>query len=371
MPGTRFGDISKLEKSEDSISWFNFPWSPGFNPGGPHPLIHPAELRRRRQRCEPVVRELLRMQRKFVSTCNFCGSERRAIIANPDRYGFPTRTVMCLDCGLFYLADQLTDDGYADFYAHSYRRLTSLFARGGQSDIRDIHADQIAYARRLIQALEGLVNCRPGARLIDVGGSAGQIAFQFQKHFGISAVVLDPAVDEVAAARKLGLEGITGSFEHFETNELFDLILFCRSIEHVQDLHGVLTKMRRMLRPDGLLYCDIIDFTELCQMVGHGEGVTKIDHCYWLTRETATRIFRSIGLEPVMIDISLRQPLAGFLLRRCETTSLPAADPQWIENQLRKMQRRAAEWQELGRTPADSIDWMRRRAYRVKRWFVS
>jgi 2-polyprenyl-3-methyl-5-hydroxy-6-metoxy-1,4-benzoquinol methylase len=307
------------------------------------------------------------MERKFVAACNFCGSERRAIVAQPDRYGFPVRTVMCLECGLYYLADRLTDDGYAKFYADNYRKLTSLFAGEPQSDINDIHADQVAYAKRLIHALSGFLNFRPGARAIDVGGSGGQVAFQFHKYFGLSATVLDPAADEVAAARKLGLEGITGSFEQFETNELFDLILFCRSIEHVQDLHGVLTKMRRMLSPDGLLYCDIVDFTELCRLAGHPEGVTKIDHCYWLTRETAARIFSSVGLQTLMVDVSLRQPLAGFLLRSCEPSFSPAADPLWIEAQLRDHQRRASEWQELGRIPSDAKDWLRRKAYRLKR----
>jgi SAM-dependent methyltransferase len=361
------GEIDELEAEGDLHQSFRFPWSAGYNPGGPRRLIHPTELQRRRARCEPMVSKLLKMERKFVAACNLCGSERRVLIAQPDRYGFPARTVMCLECGLYYLADRLSDHGYAEFYASDYRKLTALFAGVRQTGMGDIHADQSAYAKRLIQALDGCLHFRPGARVIDVGGSGGQVAFEFQKHFGMSALVLDPAADEVAAARELGLEGINISFERFETEELFDLILFCRSIEHVQDLRGVLSKMRRLLRPDGFLYCDINDFTELCRATGHAEGVAKIDHCYWLTQETAARIFSSVGLQVLMADISLRQPLAGFLLRSCEPSFSAAADPHWIETQLRDHQRRASEWQELGRTPSDARDWLRRKAYRLKR----
>ena len=364
-------EVPEIGARNEALAKFTSPWSAGHGSGGLSRRIHPTELRRRRARCEPLVRDLLKMERKFVESCNLCGSERRALVAQPDRYGFPARTVMCLECGLYYLADRLTDDGYAEFYANHYRKLTSAFTGERQSDINDIHTDQVGYAKWLIRSLEGFLRLPPGARAIDVGGSGGQVAFQFEQHFGVKATVLDPAAEEVAAARELGLEGITGSFERFETEELFDLILFCRSVEHVQDLRGVLTKMRRMLRPEGLLYCDIVDFNEISRLVGHPEGVTKLDHCYWLTQEIATRIFSSVGLQILMVDVSLQQPLTGFLLRQCEPSFWPPASPTLIENQLREHQRRASEWQELGRTAADAKDWLRHRAYRLKRKLLS
>ena len=100
-----------------------------------------------------------------------------------------------------------------------------------------------------------------------MGGSAGQVALEFQNFFRIDATVLDPAEAEVAAAKKAGLEAYTGSIEQWSSEERFDLILLCRTIEHVQDLRGVLSRIRRLLQPDGLLYCDIVDFTEACHLM--------------------------------------------------------------------------------------------------------
>lgn len=342
-------------------------WSPGYDPGGPRLLIHPADLRRRRIRCKPVVERLAKLERTFLPACNICGSDRSAIVSRPDRYGFPARTVMCLDCGLFYLQDRLSDAAYAEFYAGSYRQLTSLFTGGETQTIEDILADQRSYAQRLIQALEGRLNFAPGARLIDVGGSAGQVALPFRNRFNMDVTVLDPAADEIAAARALGLKGIVSPIEEFTTLDSYNLILFCRTIEHVQDLKSTLAKLRRMLTPDGLLYCDIVDFMELCHLAGHPEAATKIDHCFWLTQETAPWIFRSVGLEIVMADVSLRQPLAGFLLRRCEPSTAQRPDPQFAEARLRKLQERASEWQELGRSALDTKDWLRHKAYQLKR----
>ncbi len=273
---------------------------------------------------------------------------------------------MCLDCGLFYLMDRLTDEGYAEFYsAGHYRELTHAF-NGGQT-LGEIQADQDQYANELVAALNGYVSTGANTRLLDIGGSAGRIALRFQKFFGITACVLDPSADEIAAALRAGLEGIIGSIEQWSTTEKFDLILICRSIEHFQDLRGALTKTRSLLRPDGLLFCDVVDFAELCRSIGHPEAVSKIDHCFWVTRETAARIFRSIGFEVISINVALQRPLMGYLLRPCEPSAPEALDTQWIHRRLSNLREIGLDWQDWGRHPYDAEDWLRRKAYPVKR----
>jgi len=355
---------------EPDVSWLN-QWSPGHNPGGTRGYrIHPTELRRRRNRCEPIVNSLRDWKRQLASVCNVCGSERSAIVAQPDRYGCPSRTAMCLNCGLFFLVDRLSDEGYSEFYkSGTYRRLVSAFS-GAKQAIEEIQTDQVQYANGLIQALSGYLKFQPGARLLDVGGSAGQVALEFQNFFGIDATVLDPAEAEVAAAKKAGLEAYTGSIEQWSSEEQFDLILLCRTIEHVQDLRGVLSRIRRLLQPAGLLYCDIVDFTEACRLMGHPEAVAKIDHCYWMTQESAPGIFRHAGLEIVSMNLSRQQPLMGFLLRRAEPSPWLPVDPLWTKLQLREFQERASEWQEWGRSASDTKDWLRRKAYVLKRALI-
>jgi hypothetical protein len=126
-------------------------------------------------RCEPIVNSLRHYERQLVSVCNVCGSDRNAIVAQPDRYG-PARTAMCLNCGLFFLMDRLTDEGYSEFYkSGTCRRLVSAFTSAKQA-IEEIQTDQVHYANGLIQALHGYLKFPRGARLLDVEGSAGQVA---------------------------------------------------------------------------------------------------------------------------------------------------------------------------------------------------
>lgn len=330
-------------------------------------LIHPENLSRRRQRCAPVVEKLRAMEREMVRQCNLCGSGQNVIIADRDRYGMPNRSALCLHCGLIYLIDRFTPSGYADFYVSgAYRSVSSLY-NGVDHNIEQIQADQVAYARKLLHAIEGYVPRRKGMRLLDVGGSAGVVALECARQLGFEATVLDPAAEETAAAKKLGLKVVTGSVEEWETDEKFNLILLCRSVEHVMDLRASLLKIRELLCPNGLFYCDVADFMELCRLTGPPETVTKIDHCYWLTQEAAPAIFRSVGFEIVSMNLIFQQAQIGFLLRQCERSPAESMDASCFQKQIRELQEVERAWIEYGRAAPNSMAWLRRKAYRVKR----
>lgn len=330
-------------------------------------FMHPTRLARKRKRCAPEVARLRELPRDFVSECNVCGCKQSAIIAQRDRYGLPLRTAMCRACGLIFMADRFTPEAYSEFYARGhYRRLTGAF-NGSYQTIADIHADQDAYAEKLAGAIHGYVKSRCGSRVLDIGGSAGRIALKFQECFEMSALVLDPAEEEADAARKLGLEAVTSSVEDFCTGEEFDLILICRTIEHVQNLRAVLGKARSLLKPDGLLYCDIVDFTELCRARGTPEAVSKVDHCYWLSMETAPAIFRSAGLQIVSTNLALGQFLVGYLLRSAEDSEPPRMDERWMQERLRNLRDASAQWRDTALHPCDAQDWLRRKVFAIKR----
>jgi SAM-dependent methyltransferase len=329
--------------------------------------LHPVVLARRRARCESMAGLLAQKLNEFVQSCNICGSERSATIAQVDRYGVPSRTAMCLVCGLIYQVDRLNDADADDFYASGdYRTLVSKFTSTEQG-IEQNSGDQVRYARGLIRALSGHLQIGQKGRLLDIGGGAGRIAFEFQELMGLRATVLDPAAEEVAAARLLGMEGITAPFEEWNPAEEYDVVLLCRSIEHVRNLKAVLAKMRQCLRPQGYAYCDFVDFAELCQLVGHPEAVTKIDHCFWLTQQTAAPIFRSAGFDIVSVNLTSPAPLVGYLLRASDPTPLMPPQPAEIQKELRQLMRTTSEWNQWAATSCDSRDWLRRRAYRVKR----
>jgi SAM-dependent methyltransferase len=330
-------------------------------------LITPAELEQRRARCRPVVETLSSAQKQLVARCNVCGSDRSCVIGYNDRYGMPIRTAMCTSCGLIYLMDRLTQDGYSEFYCDGlYRKLTSSFA-GSVATMEDLQADQGAYAKNLVRFLEGRLPEDRNVRALDVGGSSGQVVQELAQRFGVHGTVIDPSAEEVAAARKIGLEGIVGSVETWDTGERFDMILMCRTIEHLWDLRGSIEKIRRLLTPDGLFYCDFLDYMELCRMTGHPQTVSKVDHCYWLTLDNAPALFRSMGFEVASLHMVPDPQFIGMVLRQCEPVAI--SPMQWTQAQpaIRTLQQIITEWKREPVQPIGLPSRVRRKVGRIAR----
>jgi SAM-dependent methyltransferase len=330
-------------------------------------LVTPAELKTRRERCQPVVQPLSSIDRQMVARCNACGSEQSAVIAYHDRYGLPIRTAMCISCGLVYMMDRFTQDGYSDFYRDgAYRKITSAFA-GSVATIEDLQADQAQYAKNLSRFLEGRLPDRLNVRLLDIGGSSGEVALELVKRLGVEATVLDPSQEEIDAARRHGLNGVVGSAETWDTDERFDIVMMCRTIEHLFDLRGTMEKVRRLLAADGLFYCDFLDYMELCRMTGHPQTVSKVDHCYWLTMNTAPALFRSMGFEVVSLHFVPKPQHIGLLLRRCEAVALQPMPWNQVQPILRDLQQIVTEWLRDPEVPADLPSRVRRKVRRITR----
>jgi 2-polyprenyl-3-methyl-5-hydroxy-6-metoxy-1,4-benzoquinol methylase len=328
--------------------------------------IHRTDLSRRRRRCRDDVDRVSRLTHEVVPHCNMCGSERRAVVATSDRYGCGIRTAMCLDCGLLYVIDRLTSEGYDDFYAKGiYRSIIGQFKGSSQTTER-VRAAQVYYATTLVTAMQGLLPVRDGATLLDVGGSAGIIARQFADAFGYKPVLFDPAPDEVEAARAMGIDATVATIENFSCDRKYDLILLCRTVEHLFDLRFALRKIRTLLAPGGLFYCDFSDFMEVCRREGPPEATTKIDHCYWLTQETAPALFQSAGFEIVCMNTTMSSEQVGFLLRGAEETQLSSPAAGWAEHQVRKLREIETDWRRDAQTPFDTRDWLRSKSYRIK-----
>ncbi|MBV9743104.1 MAG: methyltransferase domain-containing protein [Acidobacteriia bacterium] len=288
-------------------------------------------------------------------------------MAARDRYGLPLRTAMCLNCGLVYLMDRFTSAGYSRFYNEGlYREISSLYL-GVRHSIAQVRSNQTDYADKLIQAIRGYVNGGPDCRLLDIGGSAGVVALEFVKQFGIEATVLEPSAEESAAARESGLQAITGSLEEWTARDKFQIVLLCRSVEHVFDLRHSLKKIRDLLAPGGLFYCDIADFWELSRITGAAETVTKADHCYWFSHDTLPAIFRSAGFEVVSMNVVFSQAQVGFLLRAGEPRPVEPMSQRQISAKLMDLCHIERAWQEAASTDQGWSDQLRGKAYRIKR----
>jgi len=255
--------------------------------------------------------------------CNLCGSRRRAeTLARRDRYGYPATLVVCRRCGLAWISPRLTAAGYSDFYAGVYRPLVSAY-HGRRIDADTVQHEQRDYAAELAGFLAPLLPFPP-ATILDVGGSTGAVAGVLAAQTGARATILDPAPDELAAARAAGMETIGGLAEDFDPDgRRWDLVLLCQTIDHLLDVRATLAALRRMTADDGRAFVDILDADLMLERTGSIEHVVKIDHPYYLTRDTAVAFFGLAGYA-VLAERESGDGHRGFALAPCS----PSA-PDW------------------------------------------
>jgi SAM-dependent methyltransferase len=223
--------------------------------------------------------------KESVESCNLCGSKLFNLIGNRDRYGLKVPSVKCQECGLIFLSQRMTAEAYREFYeAGHYRTLIGMFSRIVWDNAK-LQSDQVRYSESLSRWLSPHMNGRRGGLLLDVGGSTGVVAERLAQDYNLDATVIEPSASEADAARRRGLAVANVMLEDYEAGGIhYDLVLLCRSVDHLLDIKGALERIRQLVAPGGLFF---VDYAQQSQI--------KIDHPFHLTKATMTRYLETVG----------------------------------------------------------------------------
>jgi SAM-dependent methyltransferase len=111
------------------------------------------------------------------------------------------------------------------------------------------HSRRLTYEREL-ERIEALSS---GRDLLDVGSYTG-FFLDLARERGWRVMGVEPSRWAAHhAAAELGLEVFNGPIEHFETARSFDVVTLWDVFEHLVDPVAVLSRIRRLLKPGGLL----------------------------------------------------------------------------------------------------------------------
>lgn len=296
-----------------------------------------ADNNMHRSRSQKFITDFLATQQLVVvNNCNICQSEDTTIISHSDRYGAPLRAAHCNRCGLVFLVDRLSAQGYGEFYEKIYRPLISRYQNRDVTP-QSMLAEQQSYANHLLTIFKGLA-FQTGGALIDIGGSTGAIANHFARERGYQATILDPSSAELAVAQEKGCETIHALFEDWDNpQELqYDLVLCCRTIDHFIDLKSSLLKLRQLMKPAGYLFIDVVDYVAVSRSTGEVHVPIKLDHCYYLSLENTPAILRSVGLQPIYADITSVR-FGRYICRQCEPEPIPSHIEDWARMRVREI----------------------------------
>jgi SAM-dependent methyltransferase len=286
----------------------------------PCPTVTDDDARERR--IATLGLDLSALELEPVLRCNLCGCARQVEVARRDRYGFPLRFVVCASCGLGFLSPRPTAAAYEQFYAGIYRPLVSAY-HGRRIDAVTVQEEQRHYASELVAFLGLSVPAAP-LSVLDVGGSTGVVGAAVAAAFGAAVTVLDPAPEELAVAAAAGIETVAGLAETADLGDRrFDLILLCQTVDHLLDVAGALASTRSWLTPGGYAFVDVLDVGLAIARHRAVEQAIKIDHPYYLNRDTATGYFDRTGLAIVAERLS-DDGHWGFVVREDM-----AREPNW------------------------------------------
>jgi SAM-dependent methyltransferase len=280
----------------------------------------------RERRLNAVGFDADRLETEHASACNLCGSAFFTRIAHEDRYGLAVTTALCNDCGLVFLDPRPSAAAYTEFYRRWYRPLTQAWSNTAhEPDARS--AGQHAYAAALDHALLGAHLAPHHRRLLDLGGSSGEVALHFRDHHDLEVICVDPSPTEIEEARAYGLDAMCATAEDFDPGgQRFDVILICQAVDHLLDPAGVLRRAHEWLTEDGLLFIDPLDFTAMCARVNYLQGTLKIDHPYYFTRTTMDLYLARAGFVPIFLDAATGFHLRYLCRKATQANIRPAAD---------------------------------------------
>jgi SAM-dependent methyltransferase len=91
---------------------------------------------------------------------------------------------------------------------------------------------------------------RPPCRVLDVGCGSGAIAARLQaRGYGVTGI--DPSVESVADCRAKGVQAIEGDFLSFRGSDPFDVVLFTRSLHHIESASRAAARAHALLKAGG------------------------------------------------------------------------------------------------------------------------
>lgn len=190
--------------------------------------------------------------------CNLCGNSDVSLLAKRGRCGAPLRTVICKRCGLVW-SDPFPHNP-RHFYENDYRlEYKNTYSPKPKHILR---AGMIALSRH--RKIEHLLHGRQ--TILDVGTGGGEFAYLL-KSLGHDLHGIEPNkgyAEYSMAEYQLNLQIGFIQDSRFD-NKSFDIITTWHVLEHTEDPYYVLSKLRHLLKPQGVLIVEVPNIEAKCQ----------------------------------------------------------------------------------------------------------
>jgi len=224
------------------------------------------------------------------------------------------RIVKCNDCGMIYENPRFPKEVILEGYINTEQSL---------------HDSQ--YKNRVksfYNALEKLKEHLPmkGGRVLDIG-TAGGAFLEAATQFGYDAYGLEPSLYLSQEGNKRGLKIMQGTIdENSFPDKFFDIICLWDVIEHLVEPKDALLKIKRMLKPEGVLLLNYPDIgTWMAKITGKRFWWILSVHLHHFDRKTITKICDLTGYKVFLFKPYWQTLDFGYLIDMAVRYRLPLA----------------------------------------------
>lgn len=192
-----------------------------------------------------------------VDVCQ-CGSHDLEQIAAMDRFGLPFGAYICKDCGLLVTSPRMTSDALPYYYDNYYHTLNYGHLH--------MHEQQALFMLGQGEKIYNIIKPHLKGKSVDVleiGAGTGNVLKELKEaakndDTEIIETGTEYSSDCLAECAKNGVKAIYGDLDTMlEKDGKFDLIILSHVFEHFIGLKDELDKIKRLLRPEGLLYIEV------------------------------------------------------------------------------------------------------------------
>lgn len=227
----------------------------------------------------------------------FCGADYNDhVITSFDRYSIPHRMVMCKECGLMRATPRMTQQAYSSFYNLEYRNIydtwefqkialdrDELFLKDKEMGMR--FYDFIQYFDIPIETV------------FDIGCNMGAWLLPFKEH-GSDVYGVDLGLSNIEYGKSMGLNLINGGVDSLvKLGKKADLIILNHVFEHFLDIEGEIANIKKLLKPNGMLYIGVPGF-----FGSNPNLLFQNAHTYQYTADTLGYVMNCIGFDEYYLD---------------------------------------------------------------------
>lgn len=278
-------------------------------------------------------------------SCLLCGSPHRRVLwrIRHDKFLRATgsrrirsQKVICTTCSFIYHDPQFSITEIR--YLHGDEARASVLGLNGLAPTGEYVYWKRLKAQKDVEWFETHVPIFGSKRLLEVGCAEGTLLSILRERGWIAVgVEATPAYAEYGR-QVYGLDVITGFFEDLDfVPGSFDVVLLLLTLEHVKSPLDMLTTIREILAPHGVLYIQLPNALTPTDSPAHFLGA---HHLFLFTPVTAVAFLEKAGFTVLVHDDS--DQIWRAIARRCDISAKHPL-PAWDEAaffQMRKILRR-------------------------------